>query len=657
MAVLPGAAAPFHGGKWFLVLTLVPLGLFWSLLTGTIRFPHARWFVAWLTVSALASILGVAPWMSLTGSPNRNAGLLAMLAATGAFVLGASTGEEAGVQRAVLRAAIVGGGLVGVFGIVEWAGIDLFDIGDLDTATRARSTWGSATFAAAHIVLVGPITITHLRSRDRSWRSIAAAATAVMTLTLLLTGTRGAWIGAVAAAIVMVPAWVRSGRRERVVLVGTRSSRRSTGIVVVLAVLTVVTTLLAIPSLTRASGIGRVDLWRTTTTVMAERPILGSGPDTQRVVLPSGTSPEFEAAHGSSELHDRAHNIVLDTVITTGLVGLVALGGLITVVGLEIRRRLRPPADTDGDRPVRLVPTAIAAGLVGYLVTLFFAFSESTLDPIAWLLAGLLLAALRADDQGNSSLADGTRSDAVSKGIRSPGPRLAASVVLGLGAAGAGVWAGGEVLAEYRLTAALDALAANDTADALVQLRTASGTAPARFDLDQIAARAITRSIDEGVTVPIPNSDTRITGDTAVMADEMISYGLGLLDEAARVANDDTDVMMDRADLLTAVGRSDEALEAYDRILGLYPNSFRAHLGRGLAAINAGDEILAERSWKQAVPLGPRDPRALTNLGMLHRQRGDEIAATAFFEQALEVSPGDPAATAALDPAGTEPRD
>lgn len=94
---------------------------------------------------------------------------------------------------------------------------------------------------------------------------------------------------------------------------------------------------------------------------------------------------------------------------------------------------------------------------------------------------------------------------------------------------------------------------------------------------------------------------------------------------------------MDRAELLTAAGRPEDALDLYDRILDLYPESFRAHLGRGLAAVTTGDTDLAEHSWHRAADLGPRDTRAWTNLRILYRRSGDVPAAIEAFERALRI--------------------
>ncbi len=625
----PGAFGPFHAVKLLAVWLLVPMGLAVCAATGTLRWPRWKWFLPLIAVSVASTLLGVAPWMSLVGSPNRNNGLLALFLVVGSFILGASIAADPVVQRRVLRATFVTGGVVGALAVAERLGLDIASVGDAGEITRARSTWGSATFAAAYFVVVLPLAVTHLRSRDPRWRAAGAVCSVTILAGLLATGTRGGWLAALVAAAVMAPAWLAtrrpvggrtSGRgadrsdapagRRRPVLVA--AGVVATIVAVVVAALTVVG-----PQLDRATGVGRLDLWSTTPSVVAERPILGSGPDTQRSVLPAGIDEDFERDHGSEALHDRAHSLLLDTLVTTGILGLVALVALLAVLARDVALNLRR----------ELVPTAIAAGLAGYLVTLLFAFGDPVIDPIPWMLAGLLWVAT-VPPGGDGSV---------------PAPQPRARVAAAIGFASVAlvgvVVAGGEMVAESRLDAALGTTPTGDLSSSLDGLDSAMSVAPARFDLRQAYSRIVRRSLTEGPA---------ITDDEAE-ADELLESAFAHLDQAQSLAGEDPDILMDRAELFTASGRPDEALTRYERILELYPNSFRAHLGLGLAASQVDQLDRAERAWRTAARLAPGDGRALVNLGILYERDGDPDAAAASFAAALEIDPDDAAASAGLD--------
>lgn len=623
LAYAPGAQSPFHAAKWLVVCVLVPGGLAVAAATGRLRWPLARWWAAWLGVLALATLTGVAPWLSLVGSPGRSDGLIAAVLGAGAFVLGASTGDDPAVARRILRAAFVTGGVVGLIAIVERLGLDLPGVGDPDHATRARSTWGSATFLGGYLVLVAPLALVHLRAADRRWRNLALASSVTMGIALVLTGTRGAWLGAVAAVAVLVPVW-----RQRAD--GPAPHRWNPVVLGALAVGGILLAGLAVtgPTLDRASGGGRIDLWRTVAPVIGDRPLLGSGPDTQRIVLPAGIDDDFERDHGSDELHDRAHDLVLDTWVTSGLVGVLALGGLLVAITRRVVQRL-------GDQAIA---RAIAAGLVAYLVHLLFAFGEATLDPLVWLLAGLLVAALPAPEADDEPVGDQpARMPAWTVGV------LGAVAVAGL------LWGAGDLVADVRLARAIDQDAAGDRLGALATLEGAGTTAPGRFDLWQVRSRVAQRLLTGGS----PTSGTPDPRRDGTAAAALLADALADLDRAEQIAPGDPDLLLDRAALLDAAGRHADAQRAFERVLdGPYPSSSRAQLGLGTAAIARGDAERAIAAWERAATLDPDDTRALDNLGTLHLQSGRTDEAVDAYRRALARDPNDGIARQALTELG-----
>lgn len=642
----PAAFGPFHAAKWLVACVVVPGGLAVCAAGGVLRWPRWQWFLPWVAISVLATVFGVAPWMSVFGSPNRNAGLIALAVGIGAFVLGASVGGDAAVQRSVLRSAILTGGVVGLFAVAERFGLDIAGLGDAREITRARSTWGSATFAGAYLVIILPIAVAHLRSRDPRWRIAALGCTVAMAAGLVATGTRAAWLAAVVVAVILFPAWRATRPGAKAQAPNGRSADRGrprehrirliavgTAVLVVVVGIGMFTT----ADVGRSSAVGRLDLWSTTPSVIADRPLLGSGPDTQRAVLPSGIDEAFEREHGSEELHDRAHSLPLDTLVTTGVLGLVALAALLVVLGRDVVANLRR----------EVVPTAIAAGLAGYLATLLFAFGDPVVDPIAWLLGGLLwVAVVPARNTGARSAepdSDPGR-DRWTERPAGPGPtgrpaRIAAVCALGIIALGGFVWAGREVLAEQHLQTAMDLGAEGDLTGALEELDSAASLAPACFDLHQIAARLVTRSLTEGPELAA----------SGFGGPDPVEGAFDGLDSAQRfTGNHDPDVLMDRAELLTATGEPEEATGLYRRILELYPNSFRAHLGLGLAASQLDHLDRAEQAWRTAADLAPGDPRASVNLGILYERLGDPDAAKQAFEAALVIDPDNGPAAAGI---------
>ena len=138
----------------------------------------------------------------------------------------------------------------------------------------------------------------------------------------------------------------------------------------------------------------------------------------------------------------------------------------------------------------------------------------------------------------------------------------------------------------------------------------------------------------------------------------------------------ETAELLDRASALRRSGRLEEAIAAYQQLLGRDPglaeswfnlgwlqrqarryeealDSYRQALERGVSgpeeahlnrALILSDHLArpgnAEAELRAALDLNPRYVPALLNLGNLHEDRGERAAAEAAYRQALDVDPG-----------------
>lgn len=71
-----------------------------------------------------------------------------------------------------------------------------------------------------------------------------------------------------------------------------------------------------------ASDAGRLEVWRIALKAIQDRPLLGWGPDTFEMVMRRYISDSFVAVHGGLVVHPGAHNLVLQILFCTGVVGL-----------------------------------------------------------------------------------------------------------------------------------------------------------------------------------------------------------------------------------------------------------------------------------------------------------------------------------------------
>jgi tetratricopeptide (TPR) repeat protein len=90
---------------------------------------------------------------------------------------------------------------------------------------------------------------------------------------------------------------------------------------------------------------------------------------------------------------------------------------------------------------------------------------------------------------------------------------------------------------------------------------------------------------------------------------------------------------------LQAASAQAEAVDAYDRAIGLAPKSAAAFHNRGLAQSALGRRDLAIADFRQAIQLEPRLADAHFNLGNALVQNGSRVEAADSFQKAVALRP------------------
>jgi O-antigen ligase len=520
VAVDPGGLAPFGPIKWLLVPALV-LAAF---ATAPTISAERRTTVAWsvfLAVAAVSAVAGLDPLYAWIGTPERRFGALTWLLCAIAFVAGRR-------DRRLTAAAATACAVAGVWALVEtvgWEPIELVGAGD-----RAVGPLGSSAYLGAARALLVPVAIAH-RTR------LAYAGAALGGFALVASGARAAWVGALVAAALVVVARRVDGRVVAGVVIGVVAVGALTGV------------LGRVPDLVTDDdgGIaGRVDEWRIAANVIADHPVTGAGPEGYRIAFGRAVDDAYEIEHGRDQLPDRAHSAPLDVAATLGLPGLLAYLALLAVTAPFVWRALR-----DGD--------LVAAGVVAYLVQSLFLFPIAELEPVAWLLAGTLVAGRRV---------------APPSGVRVVAAGLAIAVAF------AGVL---DVVADRRAKGIIDG--------------------------DDIAA-------DAAATLRPDAIRYRLAAARVLPPDDAIEQ----LDRAIDVSPLDPVVRSERADLLLEID-VEAALVALEALAEDDPRNAEVLLRLGVARARTGDLDGAEQAWTDAARLAPDSDAARINLERLHEQR------------------------------------
>ncbi len=376
---------PMITGKavFFTVLVLLAL-IFYILHLGFDRHPvlpkltrvQGVLFVL-LGVMAVASFFGIDPYESVLSDFERMEGLLTfLLLGIFAFLLPVAF-QDRHAWRQYLYVALSVSVIVSIGAIGEYLEGEAANV----LSIRVHTTLGNATFLGTYALLMifcsGYAYMSTLRNTKHQYACVLVLLLNVVTL--FLSGTRAAFLGLIGGCGVALfvylffREWEHKKRFMHAVfvlvlgvllLLGSFSLFREQ-----LSTVPVVSRLLLISPETLTEQ-PRFYIWKAAWNGFLERPILGWGLEQFPHVYTKYYSPEtlnrFHDAIGE-EWTDRVHNMYLEWLVSSGIVGLLSLLALFGVLFYELLRSSSLP----------LSERAILVGCVsGYLINNLFAFDS-----------------------------------------------------------------------------------------------------------------------------------------------------------------------------------------------------------------------------------------------------------------------------------------
>lgn len=338
-----------------------------------------------------------------------------------ALYLGAGLALLAGAFMAAglqdnIAAAVASGADTVAFDPVRWGRLGF-------ESNRAFSAYGNPDMLGAFMVFPFAVVLgLALTERHTTWRAIYWVFTLFNVFVGLTSYTRGAWIGATVALIVIVVAYLRARKGSEMRLKSidltfiAGSLAAGTTVIVATslredAVRNVLTRILSIFEFDQGSALTRFQIWDAALSAIAERPLFGWGADTFRLLFPMFKPAEYVEAAGYISVADNVHNYPLQLASGIGIPGALLLYGLIAVV-LAITAR---DVFARGKGTERLLLAGFWAAWIGYVVTLIFGLSVTGVTVFMWLTMGILVS-----------------SRAVTRVVKAPGWGSIGAVVTGL---------------------------------------------------------------------------------------------------------------------------------------------------------------------------------------------------------------------------------
>jgi Tfp pilus assembly protein PilF len=374
--LLGGAAIVLCG----LVASAITRRISLSKLAGCLQ---VRLMILFLMAIGLSAAAGEAPAVSLFGSHLNQMGFLTHLCF---FVVYLGLIAGIGVRRSrltwTLWAITLTGLLAGAYATAQFFGKDPFlpassytfeSLGE--QIIRPPGPFGHPDVLGNFLVYTWPVSLALARLSDRSPRRIALAGCGFSLLGILLSGTRGAWLGALAGAcsVVILEARSRPRGRPRLKMIGV-SFAVAIALLLVAGLLSPVRQ--AVFSRVReliaegAAGAGRFYLWRDALKMAPRYSIIGCGQDAFSKAFPPYRSEEL-ARYSAGVSNESSHNMYLDVAITHGLPGALIY---LAILASALRRLYR---SRDFAEPgERVIYIAIAASITGAAVHHLFMYDQ-----------------------------------------------------------------------------------------------------------------------------------------------------------------------------------------------------------------------------------------------------------------------------------------
>jgi O-antigen ligase len=372
-------------GQWRPMVSASGLGM----LLAWVRRAPSRWIVvaalAFLIANFISAAVSIVPKASLWGRMPIADGYSAYntLSLIVFFLILAGNARTLEQSLRIMSAIVVAGITAAVYGIFQHSGISLFNL--VTPGARITSTLGNPIFLGALLSfsILATTALAVVRERfilSNGYFLLFTVLLSIQTYALLLTQSRGPWVGLAAGTVLFIAlSSVALGRKV------TSSAISLTMLSWVVAIsITIISGSQASEAVqSRVDTLGevstaltpRTEIWSATLDLISTRPVplaspsdlrplrylIGYGPESLGYVYPLRVLQEVES-RPENDVPTQAHNFYLHEMVELGPLGLLAFLCVLGIFGLTTMRILLT-------RPPELSPTHLIIG-VGLLASI-----------------------------------------------------------------------------------------------------------------------------------------------------------------------------------------------------------------------------------------------------------------------------------------------
>jgi O-antigen ligase/tetratricopeptide (TPR) repeat protein len=498
---------------------------------------------------------------------------------------------------------------------------------------RISATIGNPSYVAAYLLFqIGFAAYLWLREKAKGWRLLWTGVLVLQFIVLILTLTRGAMLGLLVAlpATALVWLWLTRRRVEPQPILILKLVRRWVSMALIAVVVLPVALVLlrdtsiikSVPILQRFADVSpnsttaktRFMTWNSAWQGIKERPIIGWGSEQFPVPFNKYIDARHYRGPNSETWFDHAHDIILDILVTQGSLGLltwlVFIGGLL-VAALKLAR-------SKNTMTVGLVGFGI---LVAYIVQNLFLFDVLVVWMMLALVGGLLIGR-RSEDEAESkpmstkwiglilvvyvlalvgwALPENIRTNHVNRQVINirQGDNSKEAIQAQLELFEQKVFNKSVTTGYYELPRQLNSIV-------LYHYQQGHFTTDKERNEAMDYAIAKMREVNERYPYDLQTSlalaKTIAMQGEANKQQEKIEESIALLRKAQAYSPDRVELIYDIGLYQMALGRSDEALATYQRMVELIPNVPFAHWSYGFSLLRAGQMAEAKVEMEGAL--------------------------------------------------------
>ncbi|MBI2450991.1 MAG: O-antigen ligase family protein [Parcubacteria group bacterium] len=338
-----------------------------------------RSLAIYISITGFSVIFGIHPFFSLWSEPGRLGGYFSLIHYFLLFIIAGSVIKEKDWEK-IWTGTAVAGILVGLFAIEQR--FDFFK-NFLTAFARPPGPLGNPLILSAWSLLLFFLFLGFVLTQKSLFKkTLFASAASFQFFSILLAQSRSAYLGLVAGLGIFLLFYPAGNKKIKKWLMASS--------LVIIAIFAL--GVLLIPSLTKnpeiariftflpssknvqaASLVPRLLVWQAGLKGFLDKPILGWGPENFSIAFDKHFNPGL-ASFGYVETYfDRAHNTLIDTAVSSGILGLAGYLAFFVIVFRQIHKKYRAQ-NINGENKILLA--AVGATLAGYFIQNIFNFDS-----------------------------------------------------------------------------------------------------------------------------------------------------------------------------------------------------------------------------------------------------------------------------------------